>query len=191
MNRYKSILAGIVIVIIVCGLTFYIQSPKQQARSMLVKAVGEDYFNSFMELKGVALTNLRGLKRTTCVVYDYHLQVGNYSTTCEVIFIFDWINRFSRSIGVPPSDNLMSFNVSREEAINIALEQIKQPSLEVEAEIRFGHQRHNPVKRYVWHVSFYLTEKSALSGSLIEVLIDLHSGEVIDVAEIRWSTDID
>ena len=207
MDRYKPIFAGVFIVVIVCGLIFYVRNPKLQARSMLVEAVGEDYFNSFMKLKGVQSTTLRPPKSFTCVVYDYYLQVGNYSTTCEVSFFFDWINRFSRSMGVPPPDNLMPFNVLREEAISIAIEtnfkkcfnitevgnrlvQLTQRYVEVEATILFVERSVNdvPVNRYVWHVVIYLTEKSALSGSLIEVLIDLHIGEVIDSAELRWSS---
>jgi hypothetical protein len=116
MDRYKPIFVVVFIVIIVCGLIFYVRSPTLQARSLLVDAVGEDYFKSFMELKGVQYTSL--LPPRSTVVYDYHLRVGNYSTTCEVIFIFDWINRLRHSIGVPPSDNLMPFKVPREWAIH-------------------------------------------------------------------------
>ena len=160
---------------------------------MLVEAVGEEYFESFMEFEGVEYNFLEPDEWLTRVEYKYLLQVGNYSATHEIYIYFDWINRLHLSIGVPSSDNLMPFNVSREEAINIALDQVTQRYLEVEAEIWFVKRSiHDvPLNRHVWHVSFYLTEKSALSGSLIEVLIDLHSGEVIDVAEIRWSTDID
>ena len=206
MDKYKPIFAGVAIVIIFCSLILYIQSsPKLQARSLLVDAVGEDYFKSFMELKGVQSTSL--LPPRSTVVYDYYLQVSNYSTTCEVRIFFDWMNRFRRSMGVPSSDNLMPFNVLREEAISIAIEtnfkkcfnitevgnrlvQLTQRYVEVEAEILFVERSVNdvPVNRYVWHVVIYLTEKSALSGSLIEVLIDLYSGEVIDVAEIRWTS---
>ena len=52
MVKYK-IFAGAVIVIVVCSLMFYIQVLGLQARSMLIDVVGEDYFNSFMEFKGV------------------------------------------------------------------------------------------------------------------------------------------
>ena len=203
MVKYK-IFAGAVIVIVVCGLIFYIQSPKLQARSMLVDAVGEDYLNSFMELRGVQYTSF--LPPKSAVAYDYHVQVGNYSTTCEVIFMFDWVNRLVYSRGVPPSDNLMPFNVLRDESIMIAIEtnfekcynitqsdrvvRLTQKFFEAGAEILFVERSVNDVSvnRYVWHVIIYLTEKSALSGSLIEVLIDLHSGEVIDVGEVRWSS---
>ncbi|MDH5386661.1 MAG: PepSY domain-containing protein [Candidatus Aminicenantes bacterium] len=188
MNRYKPILAGVFMVVTVCSIILYIRSPMVQARSMLVNTVGEDYFRSFMKLKGVQYTSFLPPKST--VVYDYHIQVGNYSTTCEVIFIFDWINRLRHSIGVPLSDNLMPFNVSKEEAINIALEQITQRYLEVEAEIRFIKRSVNdvPLNKYVWQVVFYLTKKSASSGSMVEVLIDLHNGEVFDVAKLAWAS---
>ena len=190
MDGYKPIFAGAVIVITVCGLIFYIQGPRLQGRSMLVDAVGEDYFNSFMEFKGVQYNLLEPEEWLTRVKYDYHLQVGNYSTTWEVFFFFDWMSRFRRSMGVPPSDNLMPFNVTQEEAINIAQKQVTQRYLEVDAKIVFMEQSVNdvPLNRYVWFVNVYLTEKPAISGTVILVLIDLHSGEVIDVAELRWSS---
>jgi hypothetical protein len=149
MNRHKPIFAGVVIVFVVCGLIFYIQSPKLQARSMLVDAVGEDYFNSFMEFKGVQYTSF--LPPRSVVAYNYHIQVGNYSTTCEIIFIFDLVNRLVYSRGVPPSDNLMPFNVAQEEAINIAQKQVTQRYIEVEAEIVFWEHSVNdvPLDRYV------------------------------------------
>jgi len=188
MRRYKLTYAGVVIAIVVCGLIFYIQGPRLQARSVLVDAVGEDYFNSFIELRGVQYTSF--LPPKSAVAYDYHIQVGNYSTTCEVIFMFDLVNRLLYSRGVPPSDNLMPFNITQEEAINIAQKQVTQRYIEVEAKIVFWEHSVNDVllNRYVWFVNFYLTEKSAISGTLIGVLIDLHNGEVIYVAEIGWSS---
>jgi hypothetical protein len=161
-----------------------------------------------MELRGVQYTSFLPPKST--VVYDYNIQVGNYSTTCETIFIFDSINRLVYSMGVPPSDNLMPFNVTQEEAIKRAKEEAvglppnyylwfpgedpyAKPGryLEAEAKIGFVERSVNdvPINRYVWYVNVYLWPKSAISGILIEVLIDLHSGEVIDVAELRWSSD--
>jgi len=189
MKRYKPIFAGVVTVIIVC-LVFYIRSPKQQARSMLIEAVGEEYFESYMELKSVEYNFFPPEEWLTYVQYEYLLQVGNYSVTHEIYILFDWVNRLHLSIGVPSSDNLMPFNVSREEAINIALGQITQRYLDVEAEIRFINRLVNDVtlNKYVWQVVFYLTKKSAPSGSVIEVLIDLHSGEVFDVARLAWTS---
>jgi len=191
MKRYKPTYAGVIIVFIIFGLTFYIQGPRLKARSMLVDAVGEDYFNSFMEFKGVQYTSF--LPPRSVVAYDYHIQVGNYSTTCEINFIFDWVNRLAYSRRVPPSDNLMPFNVTQEEAIKIAQKQVTQRYIEVEAKIVFWEHSVNdvPLNRYVWFVNVYLTEKSAISGTLIGVLIDLHGGEVIHVAEIGWSSNID
>lgn len=189
MKRYKPIIAGVVTVII-C-LVFYIRSPKQQARSMLVEAVGEEYFELYMEFEGVEYNFFDPEEWLTRVEYDYLLQVGNYSVTHKIYIFFDWVNRLHQSIGLPSSNNLMPFNVSREKAISIALEQVTQRYLEAESKILFVRRSVNdvPLNRYVWHVCFYLTEKSALSGSLIEVLIDLHSGEVFNVGVICWSTD--
>ncbi len=100
------------------------------------------------------------------------------------------MNRFIGSQGVPPTDNLMPFKVTEEEAINIALERVTQNYIEVEAEIRFVKRSVNdvPLNKYVWQVVFYLTKKSAPSGSMIEVLIDLHNGEVFDVARLAWAS---
>jgi Zn-dependent metalloprotease len=99
------------------------------------------------------------------------------------------MNRLRYSRGVPPSDNLMPFNVTQEEAINIAQKQVTQRHLEVEAEILFLEYIHDvPLNRYVWFVRVYLTEKSAISGTVIVVFIDLHSSEIIDVAETCWTS---
>jgi len=164
--------------------------PEIQARELLVETVGEEYVMEYFELEGVHFNDWEPDDWLTHVAYSYHIQVGDYTATREVDFHFDKMNRFFSCRGVPPADNLMPFNVSREEAINIAMGQVIQRYLEVEAEIWFVKRSSNdvPLNRYVWHVIFYLTKKSSPSGSLIEVLIDLHSGEVIDVAEIRWAS---
>lgn len=162
--------------------------PEVQARELLVEAVGEEYFTKYFEFEGVQFNDWEPDDWLTRVDYSYRIQMGNYTATREVYFYFDKVNRLLSSNGVPPADNLMPFSVSREEAINIALEQITQSYIEVEAGIGYFERSGNnvPVKRYVWYVVFYLNKKSAPSGSMIEVLIDLQSGEVIDIARCSW-----
>ena len=162
--------------------------PEVQARELLVEAAGEEYFTKYFEFKGAQFNNWEPDDWLTRVDYSYRIQVGNYTATREVYFYFDKANRLLRSSGVPPTGNLMPFRVSREEAINIALEQVTQSYVEIEAEIRCVEHSINdvPVNRYVWQVVFYLVKKSALSGSTIQVLIDLMSGEVIDIARHSW-----
>lgn len=162
--------------------------PDVQAYELLVEAVGEEYFTKFFEFKSVQFNDWEPDDWLTRVDYSYRIQTGNYTATREVYFYFDKVNRLLSSSGVPPAGNLMPFSVSREEAINIALGRVTQSHIEVEAEIRYVKRLVNnvPVNRYVWQVVFYLTKKSAPSGSTIEVLIDLKSGEVIDVARFSW-----
>jgi len=164
--------------------------PQDQALELMVEALGEEYVTEHIELAGVQYNDWEPDDWLTCVAYNYHIQVGDYTATRGVRFYFDKMNRLLSSSGVPPADNLMPFNVSREAAIDIALGQVTQRFLEVEAEIRFLKSSVNDVQvnRYIWHVSHYLTKKSAPSGSLIEVLVDLHSGEIIDVAAIGWTS---
>jgi hypothetical protein len=164
--------------------------PEVQARELLIEAVGEDYFVEYFEFKGVQYNYWEPDAWLTHIAYSYHIQVGNYTATREVYFHFDKMNRFIGSQGVPPADNLMPFKVSKEEAINTALGRVTQSYLEVEAEILFVKRSVNdvPLNKYVWQVVFYLTKKSAPSGSVIEVLIDLHNGEVFDVARLAWTS---
>ena len=164
--------------------------PDVQACELLVEAVGEEYVTKYFEFKSVQLNDWEPDDWLTCVSYSYRIQKGNYTATREVEFYFDKANRLLSSSGVPPADNLMPFSVSREEAINIAMGQVTQRYVEIEAEIRCVERSVNdvPVNRYVWQVVFYLTKKSAPSGSMIEVLIDLDRGEVIDVARLAWAS---
>ncbi len=162
--------------------------PDVQARELLVEATGEEYFTKYFEFKGAQFNDWEPDDWLTRVDYGYRIQIGNYTATREVEFYFDKVNRLLRSSGVPPAGNLMPFSVSREEAINIAKGQVTQSYVEIEAEIRYVERSVNkvPVNRYVWQVVFYLNKKSAPSGSMIEVLIDLKSGEVIDIARVSW-----
>jgi hypothetical protein len=162
--------------------------PDVQARELLVEAVGEEYFTKYFEFTSVQFNAFEPDDWLTRVDYSYRIQKGNYTATQEINFYFDKANGLLRSSGVPPAGNLMPFSVSREKAISTALEQVTQSYIEVEAGIGYVERSGNnvPVNRYVWYVVFYLNEKSAPSGSMIEVLIDLTSGEVIDVARISW-----
>ena len=165
--------------------------PDIQAYELLVKAVDEEYVTKYFEFKGVQFNDWEPDDWLTRVDYSYRIQMGNYTATREVEFYFDKANRLLRSEGVPPTGNLMPFSVSREEATNIATGQVTQSYVEIESEIRCVERSGNnvPVNRYVWQVVFYLTKKSAPSGSMIEVLIDLKSGEVIDVARFSWMSE--
>jgi len=165
-----------------------VPTPEVQARELLVEAVGEEYFTEHFEFKSVQLNAFEPDDWLTRIDYSYRIQKGNYTATQEINFYFDKANGLLRSSGVPPAGNLMPFNVSREKAISIALGQVTQSYVEVEAGIGYVERSGNnvPVNRYVWYVVFYLNEKSAPSGSMIEVLINLTSGEVIDVARISW-----
>lgn len=164
--------------------------PEVQACELLIEAVGEDYFMEHFEFKGVQYNDWEPDAWLTNIAYSYHIQMRNYTATQEVYFQFDKMNRFIGSQGIPPADNLMPFKISKEEAINIALVNVTQKYLEVDAEIRFIKRSVNdiPLNKYVWQVIFYITKKSASSGSMVEVLIDLHGGEIFEIARLAWAS---
>jgi DNA-binding transcriptional ArsR family regulator len=185
--RFKKDVARAWLVIPTLELNL-LPSPELQAHSMLVDSVGEKYYKSSMELEGIQFNYWEPENWLTCVTFEYHIQVSNYSATREIDFYFDRFNRFIRSTGVPPKDNLMPFNVTQQEAIKTALDRVTRESVEIEAEIGYVKSSVNnvSVNRYVWSVSVYHTKKNASSGSSTWVLIDLHSGEIIDIALISW-----
>ncbi len=165
-----------------------IQPPEERARSMLVDAVGLDYFDRYFELMGVFYNSWEPENWLTQVAYFYHIEVGNYTATREVNFWFDKMNRFLRSEGVPAPGNLMPFNISQQQAIEIALGNMTREFVEVEADISYIGRPYNgsELAEYVWSVVFYHAPKSSPTGRMTRVLVDPYSGEVLDVSEVSW-----
>jgi len=161
--------------------------PEAQARDMLVDAVGESYFQDYFELWIVERNVREPEEWLTGVVYFYHLEVGDYRATREVCFHFDKMNELISAVGVPRSGNLMPFNVTSEEAVEIASGNVTKSYVEVDAEIYYKEKVSGTVyDGYLWSVQFYHTKRDARSGTVTSVYVDPNSGEVLGLGEYGW-----
>ena len=159
-------------------------SPELQAERMLVEAVGRKYFEAWFTFSGVEYNLDTPSEWLSVVSYLYRLSVGNYTGYERVSFYFDKMNRFNRSLGVPSQGNLMPFNVSQGEAIEIALTEVTREYYELDADIEWGKapfvHGFNESK-YVWLMNFHHPD------GLTAVLVDLYSGEILDVSKEEWA----
>jgi len=164
-------------------------SPELQAERMLVEAVGRKYFEAWFTFSGVRYNLDTPSEWLSVVSYLYRVSVGDYSGFERVRFFFDKMNRFNRSLGVPSQRNLMPFNVSQGEAIEIALTEVTREYYELAADIEwevdyfYGFNE----SRYVWLVKFHHPERPASGGGVTGVLVDLYSGEILDVSRKEWA----
>ena len=83
----------------------------------------------------------------------------------------------------------MPFNVTKEEAVNIATEEAGSISWEdINAHIYYRDKSLDgtAVEKYVWVVSLYRNPRRAKSGSLLGVIVDPHNGTVYESETIEW-----
>jgi hypothetical protein len=164
-------------------------SPELQAERMLVEAVGRKYFEAWFTFIGVEYNLDSPSEWLSVVSYLYRLSVGNYSGFERVHFYFDKMNQFIRSANMPSRGNLMPFNVSQGEAIEIALTEVTREYYELDADIEWGvvDLYGFNESRYVWLVDFHHPEGPASGGGVTGVLVDLYSGEILDVSRKEWA----
>lgn len=166
-------------------------NPYKQGEVILREAVGDEYFDSWFTLGNVEYNHREPEEWWTRVSYKYWIRVAGYDVTRQICFWFDEQGYLKRSEGVPSDDNLMPFTITKEEAIDIALnETMLFSDHEIEAEIRFIDHLFDrtPVERYLWAVHIYLNKKTAWSGSLQEIYICPNTGEIVDNQRISWSS---
>jgi hypothetical protein len=161
-------------------------SPELQAERMLVEAVGRRYFEAWFTFIRVEYNLDSPSEWLSVVEYLYRVSVGDYSWFERVRFYFDKMNQFIRSAKMPSRGNLMPFNVSQGEAIEIALTEVTREYDQLDADIDWGvvDSYGFNESRYVWLVDFHHPE-----GGFSAVLVDLYSGEVLDVYIKEWAPD--
>jgi DNA-binding transcriptional ArsR family regulator len=159
-------------------------SPELQAERMLVEAVGRSYFEFWFTFIRVEYNLDSPSEWLSVVSYLYRVSVGDYYGFERVRFYFDRMNQFIRSAKMPSRGNLMPFNVSQGEAIEIALAEAPGEYDQIDADIEWGvvDSYGFNESRYVWLVDFHHPE-----GGFSAVLVDLYSGEVLDVSRKDWA----
>ena len=164
-------------------------SPERQAERMLVEAVGRRYFETWFTFPRVEYNLDTPSEWLTEVSYLYRLTASHYTGFERVRFYFDKMNQFIRSDKMPSRGNLMPFNVSREVAIEIALTEVTKDYYELDADIEWGVDDFYGFNesRYVWLVNFHHPEGPTSGGGATGVLVDLYSGEILDVSKKEWA----
>lgn len=163
--------------------------PVEQASRYIINKVGEEYYNTYFTQVRVEKNPFSPEDWTTRVDFRYNITLGNYSRTRGVNVYFNEEDFIINTVGVPLKDNLMPFYVTREEAKEIAIREGSPCRiLELETEIYYWKKLINGTRidKYVWIVSIYLTPREAKTGSILEAVIDVHSGEVYEIVRIGW-----
>ncbi len=161
--------------------------PEVQARELLVEAVGEEYVTEYFEFDGVQF-NPWEPEDWASVSYYYKIRVGDYTVSREVYIRFSKMNEYLSSTGVPVKDHLMPFNVTMDQAFEIALSNMEREFVETDAAIIFVKKLQNGTRigRYLWRIDFYHNKKYSSSGSATLVIIDPITGQVIETKMYGW-----
>lgn len=164
-------------------------SPELQAERILVEAVGRRYFETWFTFLRVEYNLDSPSEWISVVSYLYRISVGDYYGFERVRFYFDKMNQFIRSDKMPSRGNLMPFNVSRGEAIEIALAEVTKDYYELDADIEWGVDDFYGFNEtiYVWFVNFHHPEGPASGGGATGVLVDPYSGEILDISRKEWA----
>ncbi|MBC8273774.1 MAG: hypothetical protein H8E40_02230 [Chloroflexi bacterium] len=164
--------------------------PEVQARELLVEAVGEEYVTEFFEFDGVQFNYWKPEDWLASVQYYYKIRVGDYTVSREVYIRFSKMNEYLSSTGVPVKDNLMPFNVTKEQAVEIALSNMEREFVETDAAIYCVKKLLNGTRigRYLWCIDFYHNKKYSSSGSATRVIIDPITGQVIEAEMYGWES---
>ncbi|MCX6653700.1 MAG: hypothetical protein NTY03_01125 [Candidatus Bathyarchaeota archaeon] len=164
-----------------------IVDPAEVARSLIVSQVGEPYFREYFS--GPSVDYRPGAPEGTHVVsYSYHIVVGNYSSSHDVVLYFDplWRVEYGSEM-IPRQGNLQPFNVTREIAEEIAVKAgVPSEPYGLEAFLGFsGHTAEGAVNRYddkyVWNVWSWIDPMFSNPRKYIGAIIDPVSGEVYAV----------
>ncbi len=161
-------------------LTALEKNPLVKASTMIIDAVGVDYFNKYFHDPTLNSPYISG--NDTSVKFKYRIDVGNYSIDQDVSFYFT--KNYVLAYGVPLKDNLQPFNVTAEDAKRYALEAglvegqwgtsvyiVSYPEYDI-------YPRAPYADKYVWHVTSYLDPPYARARQTVTAIVDPVTGEV-------------
>ena len=164
--------------------------PEEQVRAIIVEAVGEEYFERYFELWCAQYNEYEPDNWLTAVTYFYYIQVDDYIAKREVSLYFDKENNLLSARGLPQKGNLMPYNITRAQAIEIASSNATSLYVEVDADIYYVKKMHDgpTLDRYLWCVNIYRVPRDSRSGSATRILVDPVSGEVLGVEDYGWTS---
>ena len=158
-------------------LTNLANNPLVKAATTIISRVGVDYFNTYFHDPTVE-TDVNFTK----VEYKYHIVVDGYTVDRDVTF-YVYSNRVFK-YGLPVEGNLQPFNVSKEEAIQLALNVgLPSSNYPLEAEIHWDSNtdiRPLPpyADKYVWVVTSWSDPPWAWTRTERHALVDPNTGQV-------------
>jgi DNA-binding transcriptional ArsR family regulator len=161
-------------------LTSLEKNPLVKAATMIISRVGIDYFNEYFHDPTMQVTSYDA--NTTKVVYRYRIGVGEYMVDRNVSFYFHYNDVMS--YGIPLESNLQPFNVTKEEAIRLAVEAgLPDGPYELEAEIFcMGGSDVYPLQgyedKYIWEVTSWNDPPWARDRTERHALVDPSTGQV-------------
>jgi len=164
--------------------------PEEQVRAIIVEAVGEEYFERYFEVVFAQYNEYKPDKWLTAVTYFYYIQVDDYTAKREVVLHFDKEYNLLSTSGLPRKGNLMPYDITRDQAIEIASSNVSRRYVEVGADICFIRKMRDGthLDLYLWVVHFYYVPRDSRSGSATHILVDPISGEILSAEEIGWSS---
>jgi DNA-binding transcriptional ArsR family regulator len=156
------------------------KNPLVKASTMIIDAVGLDYFNRYFHDPTVKTPYIS--TNDTSVVFKYRIEVNDYTLDYDVGFYFtkDYVLVY----GIPLQDNLQPFNVSAADAKRLALEAgLFESSWGSRVEIvgYFGYDLYplpQYAEKYVWQVTSYMDPPWARTRMCQYALVDPITGEV-------------
>jgi len=162
--------------------------PEEHVRAIIVEAVGEEYFDRYFELVFAQYNEYQPDNWLTAVTYFYNIQVDDYTAKREVVLHFDKEYNLLSTSGLPRKGNLMPYNITRAQAIDIASANVSRRYVEVDADICFIRKMRDGshLDIYLWAVHFYNVPRDSRSGSATHILVDPISGEILSAEEIGW-----
>jgi hypothetical protein len=162
--------------------------PEEHVRAIIVEAVGEEYFERYFEVVFAQYNEYGPEKWLTAVTYFYYIQVDDYTAKREVVLHFDKEYNLLSASGLPRKGNLMPYNITSAQAIEIASSNVTGRYVEVTAGIYYKTKLRDgqSLDLYLWIVRFYRVPRNSKSGTLTQVLVDPISGEVLSSEDVGW-----
>jgi len=156
------------------------KNPIVKAATMIISRVGVDYFKEYFHDPTTKATTYDA--NTIIVNYKYRIGVGEYVVDQNVSFYFH--PKYVLSYGIPLESNLQPFNVTKEEAMRLAVEAgLPDGPYELEARILcMGGSDILPLRgyedKYIWEVTSWNDPPWARTRTERHALVDPNTGQV-------------
>ena len=161
----------------------------EQATQIVINQVGEDYFKRYFSEPRIGFNKFEPEEWFSIVQIDYYFYEEGIDVYETLDFYFNEENYLLGYSGVPSSERLMPFKIKKEQAISIALNSANRTNrFGVDTHIYFCDRisRKLDLETYVWVVDIYIKKPTMWEASYIRVLIDPHSGEVLETRQSGW-----